>query len=73
MAPSPTHVRIRKLSAKPIGDLMNEMRDWLDSKKIEPIEFKAHLLDAGGCVELELSFRTQDEASLFERQFGLPN
>ena len=64
-----TYVRIVKPSAASIGKTMNDMRVWLDTKKIEPIEFKTHGL-ANGLVQIELGFLTEDEASLFERQFA---
>ena len=69
MALNLTYVRIEKPSAASIGEAMNDIRVWLDTKKIEPVEFKTHSL-ANGRVELELSFLTADEASLFERQFA---
>jgi hypothetical protein len=53
----------------PLGDSINDVRPWLDHHKIEPIEFK--LETKGGFITLEIRFRGQDEARLFERDFAL--
>jgi hypothetical protein len=47
----------------------SEIRSWLDSRKIEPIEFKTLPLD-GGAIALNIRFRSEDEAYLFERAFA---
>ena len=52
-----------------LGDLMNEIRSWLDGRKIRPIEFKTLSRETGGVI-LEIKFRTEDEAYLFEQAFA---
>ncbi len=54
-----------------LGEFLAEMRSWLDSKKIEPIAFKSISRD-----EYEVSFKSFDEAYLFEKNpivIQLPN
>ena len=51
----------------PLGDSMNDVRPWLDRHKIEPVEFKSET--KSGVVTLDIRFRSQDEARLFERDF----
>jgi hypothetical protein len=52
-----------------LGDSMSEIRPWLDRHKIEPVEFKSEAKD--GTITLDICFRRQDEAQLFERDFAL--
>ncbi len=51
-----------------LGDSMNDVRPWLDRHKIEPVEFKSET--KSGVVTLDIRFRSQDEARLFERDFA---
>ena len=53
----------------PLGDSMNDVRPWLDRHNIEPVEFKAET--RSGVITLDICFRSQDEARLFERDFAL--
>ena len=57
----------------PVGTLLaasiSDIRLWLDRHKIEPVEFKSELRD--GVVTLDIRFRGQNEARLFERDFAL--
>jgi hypothetical protein len=41
----------------------------LDRNKIEPVEFTSEAKD--GTITLDICFRSQDEAQLFERAFAL--
>jgi hypothetical protein len=52
-----------------LGDAMNDIRSWLDTHKIEPINFTSHAI--GDAFVLDIRFRSQDEAHLFERDFQL--
>lgn len=65
---TPFSVRIEKTGSD-LGKTMNEIRSWLDSKKIEPIEFRTLPLD-GSIIALNIRFRSQDEAYLFEHEFA---
>jgi hypothetical protein len=65
---TPYSVRIVKIGSD-LGDAMNAIREWLDSRKIEPIEFKTLPVDGGGIV-LNICFRYEDEAHLFELAFS---
>jgi hypothetical protein len=52
-----------------LGETMNEVRLWLDSHKIEPVDFKTVPLD-GGRVAFDIRFQSQEEANLFQRAFA---
>ena len=65
---SPTSVILEK-AAPSLSDAMNDIRAWLDSRKIAPIEFKTAATKTG-CVAVEIKFASQDEAYLFARAFG---
>ena len=47
---------------------MNEIRSWLDSHKIQPVDFRPSE-SAPGAVAFEIRFRHEDEAHLFEQAF----
>jgi hypothetical protein len=47
---------------------MEQLEPWLNRNSIRPVEFK-HMVTASGSIELQLTFRTREEASLFERAF----
>ena len=57
----------------PVGTLLaasiNDIRPWLDRHNIEPFEFKSET--KSGVITLDIRFRSQDEAYLFERDFDL--
>ena len=63
----PLSVLIQKPVAS-LSDVMNDARSWLDSREIEPIEFKTYTTEAGD-LALEIRFNTEDEAFLFAREF----
>jgi hypothetical protein len=65
----PTTVTLEKSTAD-LGYAMNEIRSWLDSRRIQPIRFKTSLRKTGD-VAVEISFNTEDEAYLFVQQFPL--
>ena len=60
-------VRIGKPPTTSFGQTMNEVRQWLDHHKIKPTVFKP-LSEPNG-FGFELSFRTEEEALLFKRDF----
>ena len=47
---------------------MNEIRTWLDHRKIEPISFEP-VANAHRGVGFEIAFESEDEAYLFEEAF----
>jgi hypothetical protein len=57
-------VVVRSSKNLPLGKTMNDLRTWLDSERIEPVEFKT----AGG--SFEISFRREREAERFQRRFA---
>lgn len=63
----PMTVTFERPLGTPLGQSMNEIRSWLDDKKIEPASFKP--IVAGGSLIFEISFRDQHEAELFQQEF----
>ena len=51
----------------PLGDLMNEIRSWLDSNWIQPVEFRSTVSERE--IGFSIRFRGEAQASLFERAF----
>lgn len=49
-------------------DAMHQLEPWLDSNDIRPIEFK-HTVMRSGEIELQLTFKSRQEANLFEQAF----
>jgi hypothetical protein len=49
-------------------EAMEQLEPWLDGNDIRPIEFR-HTVTQSGHVELQLTFKTRSEASLFEQAF----
>lgn len=64
---SPLIVRVEK-AGKAFGTAMNEIRSWLDSHKIQPIDFRPRESDAGR-VAFEITFKHAHEARQFEQEF----
>lgn len=52
----------------PLDKAMNEIRIWLDSERIQPMEFK--MVVNGAVLGFEISFRHDQEAARFEEQFA---
>lgn len=66
---SPRVVRVEKAEAS-FGEMMNRIRLWLDSHKIEPTEFKTEI-PKPGAVAFDIRFKSEDEAYRFEQEFAL--
>lgn len=49
-------------------ETMEQLEPWLDGNDIRPLEFK-HMVTAAGTIELQLTFKSRHEASLFEQAF----
>jgi hypothetical protein len=64
----PVGVRLERPQSA-LSVIMNDIRLWLDSHKIEPVEFKTVPLD-GGSIAFDIRFQSQEEASLFKRAFA---
>ena len=50
-----------------LADFMGDLRIWLDSNKIQPIEFKTS--PHGGSVPIDVQFDNEDEATGLRRRF----
>jgi hypothetical protein len=50
------------------GEAMNEIRLWLDSRKIQPSDFKTRTGDAA--VVFDIRFAQEHEARLFGQAFS---
>lgn len=64
------HVFFESRTGQSLLEAMNQFEPWLDRNDIRPVAFK-HTVASSGSVELQLTFRTRQEASLFERAFCL--
>jgi hypothetical protein len=62
------HVFFEASTGLSLLETMRQLEPWLDRNSIRPVEFK-HMVTSSGSVELQLTFRTREEASLFERAF----
>ena len=62
------HVFFTASTGTSLLEAMEQLEAWLDSSDIRPIEFK-HTVTRSGQVELQLTFGSRHEASLFERAF----
>jgi hypothetical protein len=51
-------------------ETMGDVRSWLDRCKIEPVSFKPVTSVKNG-VGFDIGFKSEDEALLFRRAFGL--
>jgi hypothetical protein len=51
------------------GETMNTVRTWLDHRHIRPVSFLP-ITNARSGVGFEISFNSEEEAHLFERDFA---
>ncbi len=63
----PFIVRVEKKPESSFGVIMNDIRTWLDHRRIQPISFEP-IAKASSGVGFEIGFNTEDEAHLFERE-----
>src|SRR3954453_10209086 len=63
-------VRVEKPEGTLFGDILNDMRAWLDDNDIQPVLFKSIPMRDGGYV-FYLHFQTEDEASKFRSRFDV--
>ena len=64
------HVFFEARTGQSLLEAMDQLEPWLDRNDIRPLEFK-HTVTPSGAIELLLTFRTREEASLFEQVFCL--
>jgi hypothetical protein len=65
---SPTSVvHVEKPPEILLSEYFGEMRIWLDAHDITPLDFRPF---GGPSVGFEIRFRSPEQASLFEREFG---
>jgi hypothetical protein len=62
----PFVVHVEKPAGTLLSEYFGEMRTWLDTHKITPIDFH---LSGGYRVDLYVSFSSPHEANLFRRKF----
>jgi hypothetical protein len=58
---------VRQTPGTRLGELMNDVRSWLDSNKIESAGFKP--ISDSPRIGFEIGFGTQHEADRFQREF----
>ena len=67
---SPFIVRVEKQpGGLSFGETMNNIRSWLDHRKIQPASFNS-VFNALSGVEFEIAFNSEDEAHLFGEAFA---
>jgi hypothetical protein len=65
---TPVVVQPKTARDMPLGETMRDIRIWLDSERIEPVEFKAVVGRAG--LGFEISFRDVNDAERFQERFA---
>jgi hypothetical protein len=62
-------IRLDMPTGTSLADMMNEIRTWLDARRIEPSLFKM-INTTEGAVALEIGFSSNDLAIIFQREFA---
>jgi hypothetical protein len=62
------HVFFEALNGQSLLQAMERLEPWLDRNAIRPVEVR-HTVTPSGAIELQLTFKTRLEASLFEQAF----
>jgi hypothetical protein len=62
------HVFLEALDGQSLLEAMDQLEPWLDRNDIRPVEVR-HTVAPSGIIELQLTFRSRQEASLFEQAF----
>lgn len=62
------HVFFTASTGTSLLETMEQLEPWLDGNDIRPLEFK-HTVTPSGGVEIQLTFKSRQEASLFEGAF----
>ena len=63
----PNVIRTETLRDTPLGSAMAEIRVWVDSEKIQPVEFKTVV--SYGAVGFEISLKSDRDAERFQQRF----
>jgi hypothetical protein len=61
-------IEVNRPAGTPIGEIMNEIRSWLDRNKIEAVDFRTVVGHEG--IGFEIRFRTEQDAERFQREFA---
>lgn len=69
MFSDPYVVGIRISESEDFAETMNRWREWLNSQKIQPTDFKAEQCEAG--YVFSIGFRSQHDAERFRQAFGI--
>lgn len=62
------HVFFEALNGQSLLQTMQRLEPWLDRNQVRPLELR-HIVTPSGAIELQLTFKTRREASLFEQAF----
>jgi len=65
---SPVVVQAENSRNLPLAKTMKDIRTWLDSERIEPVDFKTVVGRAG--LGFEIRFRDESEAERFQERFA---
>jgi hypothetical protein len=65
---SPVALQTENLRNAPLAKVLNEIRTWLDSERVEPVRFKIVVGRSG--LGFEISFRNEGEAERFQERFA---
>jgi type II secretory pathway component PulL len=65
---SPVASQAENLRNAPLAKVLNEIRTWLDSERVEPVRFKIVVSRSG--LGFEISFRNEREAERFQERFA---
>ena len=66
------HVFFTASTGTSLLEAMERLEPWLDRNDVRPVQFR-HTVAPGGQIELQLTFKTRHEASLFEQAFCQPD
>ena len=65
----PFIIQVEKQPGGSFGGTMKNIRTWLDHRHIQPVSFLPVATPRSG-VGFEISFNSEEEAHLFEREFA---
>jgi type II secretory pathway component PulL len=65
---SPVALQEESAGNAPLVKVLNEIRTWLDSERVEPVRFKMVVSRSG--LGFEISFRNEHEAERFQERFA---
>jgi hypothetical protein len=65
---TPVVVQAENSKDIPLAKTLKDIRIWLDSERIEPVQFKTVVSRAG--LGFEISFRQESQAERFQKRFA---